>query len=145
MKEYNPIVKDFIKEFIDNIIRYSKESKDISNKMKESDPSEKEFIDNSRRILKQVKNDKDEFAQLLLIEINKLQRIDYYRIAKMFNSNSRKSKFREIISLALNGNLEKAKRKKISDKLASGSFPSLDKESEFTDFEYDNNYFNISH
>ncbi len=145
MKEYNPIIKDFIKEFIDSIIRYSKESKDISNKMKESDPSEKEFIDNSRRILKQVKNDKDEFAQLLLIEINKLQRIDYYRIAKMFNSNSRKSKFREIISLALNGNLEKVKRKKISDKLASVSFPSLDEESEFTDFENVDNYFNVSH
>jgi len=145
MKEYSPIVKNFIKEFIDNIIRYSKESKDISNKMKESDPSEKEFIDNSKRILRQVKNDKDEFAELLLIEINKLQRIDYYRIAKMFNSNSKKSKFREIISLALNGNLEKAKRKKMSDKLASGPFPLIDTESELADFEYDDSYFNINH
>jgi hypothetical protein len=63
----------------------------------------------------------------------------------MFNSNSRKSKFREIISLALNGNLEKAKRKKISDKLVSSPFPLLDTESELIDFEYDNNYFNISH
>ncbi len=135
MKEYSPIVKNFIKEFIDNIIRYSKESKDISNKMKESDPSEKEFIDNSKRILRQVKNDKDEFAELLLIEINKLQRIDYYRIAKMFNHNSKKSKFRDIIAIALNGNLEKIKQRKVSDKLSNGlQFP-FDTESELTDFE----------
>ncbi len=63
----------------------------------------------------------------------------------MFNSNSKKSKFREIISLALNGNLEKAKRKKMSDKLASGPFPLIDTESELADFEYDDSYFNINH
>lgn len=142
MNEHNNFIKDFIREFIDNVIKYSKDSKDISNKIQKKDPSEEEFIKNSKKILKQIENDKEEFAQFLLIEINKLQRIDYYRISKMFSGNTKKSKFREIISLALNGNLEKVKRKKISDKLAGNSIVGLDIESQFTDLEQDNDNLN---
>lgn len=142
MNEHNNFIKDFIREFIDNVIKYSKDSKDISNKIQKKDPSEEEFIKNSKKILKQIENDKEEFAQFLLIEINKLQRIDYYRISKMFSGNTKKSKFREIISLALNGNLEKVKRKKISDKLAGNSIVGLDIESQFTNLEQDNDNLN---